>query len=96
MGLLDLGACAGPAVEVAQHLGVGIELHLQLEMVVGERNELEAFCQQRRLGHATIISAGGKAVSLRRHRPQWSRDRSAGTGWAALSPPGRGVFEPFG
>ena len=51
----NFGVCAGTTVEIAEHFGVGIELHLQLEMDVRKRNELKTFRQQRRLGHENII-----------------------------------------
>lgn len=39
MSLLDLGAGSRPVVEVAQNFGIGVELHLQLDVIVRQRDE---------------------------------------------------------
>jgi hypothetical protein len=54
--LLDLGAGCGPADDVAHHLGIGVQLDLQLQMVVGERYQSEPVGVQRRLGHTVDVS----------------------------------------
>ncbi len=36
---LDLRPSEGAAVEIPEHFGIGIELNLELEVLVGERHE---------------------------------------------------------
>jgi hypothetical protein len=54
MGLLDLLGRAGAGREVAEHLRVGIELDLERQVLVDERDEVEAFGPQARLAHDAL------------------------------------------
>jgi hypothetical protein len=45
--------------QVAQHLGVGVELDLEVEMLVGERYEDQAVGSEHGLGHLADPPTGG-------------------------------------
>jgi hypothetical protein len=44
--LLEFGAGLSPRREVAHHFGVGVELDLQLDVLVGERERFQSRCRQ--------------------------------------------------
>ena len=56
VGLLNFRSCERATIEVAQYLGIGIELDLKLEMLVVERSQRETARAQRRSCHARSLS----------------------------------------
>ena len=62
--------CSRPAEDVAQHLRIGVQLDLQLDVPARQRDQQQSISAQDRLRHAsTITESGGRSG----HRPSSSR-----------------------